>query len=232
MSRVAVIPARGGSRRIPGKNIREFHGRPMLAWPLRTAIDSGLFDRIIVSTDDDQVADVARNYGAEVPFTRPRELSDDHTGTGAVTRHALHWLVEHGDSPEHVCCIYPTAAFLQAGDLVAGLQQLQSGDWDFAFSAVPFSHPVQRAIAMDGQGQVAMVDPACAGVRSQDLPPRYHDAGQFYWGTASAWDEHRSVFHARSCAVLLPNWRVQDIDTPDDWRRAELIFHVLQQSGY
>lgn len=227
---VAIIPARGGSKRIPQKNIRPFCGKPMLAWSVETALASGCFDRVIVSTDDSQIAAVARGYGAEVPFIRPAELADDWMGTAPVVRHAVEWLREAGDEPDYVCCLYATAPLLQPESLVKGLERLRrDADKQFAFSVTSFAFPVQRALRLMPEGQgVKPMFPDMIGHRSQDLEEAFHDAGQFYWGRTEAWLNKWNVFDQHSIPVVLPRYRVQDIDTEEDWQTAELVFRVLE----
>lgn len=223
---IAVIPARGGSKRIPGKNIRDFCGRPMIARSIEAALESGCFQSVVVSTDDQKIAEVARTYGAEVPFLRPAELADDVTGTLPVIAHAIEQLNAAGESPSEVCCIYATAPFLSPEDLRRGLEMLEDPTVDYAFSVTSYPFPIQRALKLDTAGRVAMFQPECFSQRSQDLEEAYHDAGQFYWGRAQAWLEQRLLFGERSLPVMLPRHRVQDIDTPEDWRRAELMFRA------
>jgi pseudaminic acid cytidylyltransferase len=223
MRPVAVIPARGGSKRIPRKNIRPFNGRPMLAWSVATAMDSGIFARVIVSTDDAEIAKIARDHGAEAPFTRPAELADDYSGTGAVMEHTARWLKVRGELPQYLCCIYPTAPFLAVEDLQRGLQALEAGEWSYVVAATTFDAPVFRGFCMQPQGSLAMLFPEHAGTRSQDLPQVLHDAAQFYWGRSEAWLLQRPGLAEDSTAVLVPRWRVQDIDSEEDWRRAELM---------
>lgn len=227
---IAVIPARGGSKRIHRKNIKMFCGKPMIAWSIEAALASDCFDRVIVSTDDDEIAKVAQEWGAEVPFRRPAELSDDHTGTIPVIAHAIDWLGEHGQAqaPEAVCCIYATAPFVQAEDLTAGLRVLQSPEVDYAFSVTSFAFPIQRALRITETGRVAMFQPENFSTRSQDLEEAWHDAGQFYWGRAEAWCAGIPIFSERAMPVVLPRHRVQDIDTPEDWQRAEWLFKAWQ----
>ena len=226
--RMAVIPARGGSKRIPRKNIRDFCGLPMIARSIQTAIESGCFDRIIVSTDDAEIAEVARAYGAEVPFLRPADLSDDYTGTIPVVAHAIDQLCQGGETPDEVCCIYATAPFIQAEDLRRGLDLLRQHQADYAFSVTSYPFPIQRAIRINAAGQVEMFQPEHFATRSQDLEEAYHDAGQFYWGRAEAWLAGQPVSAGKSVPVLLPRSRVQDIDTPEDWGRAELLYRLLE----
>ena len=224
---IAIIPARGGSKRIPRKNIREFCGRPMIAWSIEAAKATSIFDRIIVSTDDAQIAQVARQWGAETPFMRSEVLSDDNAGTTPVIAHAIEWAKSQGLNITAVCCIYATAPFVQSGDIKHGLQALLSGGWDYVFSATEFSAPIFRSFQQSDNGGVEMFFPENFEARSQDLPIALHDAAQFYWGTPQAWAESRQIFDRQSKSIMIPRWRVQDIDTPDDWLRAELMFKVL-----
>ena len=226
--KVAVIPARGGSKRIPRKNIKEFCGKPMIAWSIETANASGLFDRVIVSTDDPEIADVARRFGAESPFERPAELSNDHAATTEVVAHATRWLQEQHQDVEAVCCIYATAPFIQVDDLRRAWDKLNSGDWDFAFAVTEFAAPIFRSFRQKTDGGIEMFFPEHFLTRSQDLPTALHDAGQFYWGRPQAWIEGRRVFDRRSIPEIIPRWRVQDIDTAEDWIRAELMFRAFE----
>jgi N-acylneuraminate cytidylyltransferase len=221
---IAVIPARGGSKRIPGKNIRDFCGKPIMAWSIETARESELFDRIIVSTDDAEIATVAAKWGAEVPFVRPPELSGDFVGTTEVVAHVTGWALEQGWPVSTVCCIYATAPLLQPDDLARGLLALKSGDWRYAFSATEFSASIFRAMRRAPHGGVQMVFPEFFLTRSQDLPTALHDAAQFYWGTTAAWLEKAQIFAEWSIPVLVSRSRSQDIDTPEDWAIAESLF--------
>lgn len=226
--RLAVIPARGGSKRIPRKNIKMFAGKPMIAWSVESAVKSGCFDRIIVSTDDEEIASVARDCGAEVPFIRPAELSDDHTATIPVIAHAIQWHQRNGQSPSEVCCIYATAPFVSSADLRRGLDLLQATGCDYAFSVTSFAFPIQRAIRITADSRVEMLDATQFNTRSQDLEEAFHDAGQFYWGRTEAWLSGMPIFSAGASPVVLPRHRVQDIDTQEDWERAEWMFKALQ----
>lgn len=227
---LAVIPARGGSKRIPRKNVLPFAGRPMIAWSIAAAHDSGLFERIIVSTDSAEVAEVAREAGAETPFERPAELSDDHCGTLEVITHAARWASEAGLRPEAICCLYATAPFVAPADLEAGLEELRRGGWDYVFAAGRLPQPVHRSFVRSDDGAMELLFPEHRLTRSQDLPPVYHDAGQFYWGRADAWLEGRPIFGPRTAFIELPPGRVQDIDTPEDWTMAERMFENLRRT--
>lgn len=227
MSRLAVIPARGGSKRIPRKNIKPFCGKPMLAWSIEAALQSGCFDQVVVSTDDAEIADVARQHGAQVPFMRPPELADDHTGTTEVIAHAIGWFNGLGQAPSEVCCIYATAPFVTPADLQQGRQVLAETGCDFAFSVTSYAFPIQRAIRITPAGRVEMFNPEHFNTRSQDLEEAWHDAGQFYWGQAQAWLQNKVIFGSTSVPIKLPRHHVQDIDTPEDWVRAEWLFKAL-----
>lgn len=226
--KIAVIPARGGSKRIPRKNIRPFCGRPMIAWSIRAALDSGCFDRVVVSTDDEEIAEVARANGAETPFMRPAVLSDDITPTIPVIAHAVAMIEAITAAPvAHACCIYATAPFVAGADLQRGLAALVESEADFAFSITSYAFPIQRAFRITDAGRIAMFQPELFGARSQDLEEAWHDAGQFYWGSSAAWKSGRPIFGESSIPVRLPRHRVQDIDTPEDWERAEWMFRAL-----
>jgi N-acylneuraminate cytidylyltransferase len=229
--RLAVIPARGGSKRIPRKNIKPFGGFPMIAWSIKAALQSQCFDGIMVSTDDAEIAQVAQAHGAEVPFVRPPELSDDHTGTIAVIAHAIDWHNHNREQAQEVCCIYATAPFVQAADLQRGLQTLQSTGAQYAFSVTSYPFPIQRAVRITPEERLEMFQPEHFGTRSQDLPEAWHDAGQFYWGKAKAWLQGKPLFSHDAAPLLLPRHRVQDIDTPEDWKRAEWLFKVMKKQS-
>jgi N-acylneuraminate cytidylyltransferase len=229
--KLAVIPARGGSKRIPRKNIKLFGGKPMIAWSIEAAIQSGCFDRIIVSTDDAEIADVARAYGAEVPFVRPPELSDDHTATIPVVAHAIQWVSQQFGPVELACCLYATAPFIQSKDLQQGLNALQQSDALYALTVTNFAAPIQRSFRITQQQRIEMFNPDQYNTRSQDLEEAYHDAGQFYWGRAEAWLSSTPLHSEFAIPLLLPRYRVQDIDTMDDWIRAEMMFEILNKQA-
>jgi N-acylneuraminate cytidylyltransferase len=224
---IAVIPARGGSKRIAKKNIKEFSGKPILAWSIEAAIHSGLFDEIVVSTDSEEIAGVARQYGASVPFLRPEEISDDYTGTNPVVKHAIQWFAGKQKEIDFACCIYATAPFVKPGFIQKGFEQVSQHGYQFAFSVTTFPFPVQRALRIKKEGAIEPVWPQYIKKRSQDLEEVYHDAGQFYWGTAAAFLNDMDLFSQISAPVVLPRYLVQDIDTLEDWMQAELMFEVL-----
>jgi N-acylneuraminate cytidylyltransferase len=230
--RIAVIPARGGSKRIPRKNIRNFCGKPMVAWSIDAALKSGCIDRVIVSTDDPEIAAVAREYGADVPFMRPTNLADDYAGTTAVLQHAVQWLISQGADVSETCCLYATAPFVAPEDLCRGLELLTQSRASYAFSVTTYSFPIQRALKLTEAGlRIAMFHPEHADTRSQDLEEAYHDAGQFYWGTKNAWLAAEAIYADHSVPVMLPRYRVQDIDTPEDWERAVWMFEAMRHHG-
>ena len=200
----------------------------MIAWSIEVALASGCFDQVIVSTDDAEIATIAESFGAEVPFRRPADLADDHTATRPVVIHAIREAEKHFGHADHVCVIYPTAPFIQDADLQRGLQQLIAANADFAFTATSYAYPIQRALRLTATGGGAMVQPEHRQTRSQDLEPAYHDAGQFYWGRTEAFLENRDTFSSESLLILLPRWRVVDIDTEEDWQQAELFFRALK----
>jgi pseudaminic acid cytidylyltransferase len=230
MSIIAIIPARGGSQRIPRKNIKYFLGRPMISYPIEVLLETRLFDRIIVSTDDQEIADIALEWGAEVPFLRPAELADNHTGTGEVIQHGLDWLISHGEPVEYVCCVYATTPFLSNQYLMAGWEAVRAGG-RVSFAVSSFSYPIQRAVKLLKGGGVEPFQPECIPCRSQDLEPAYHDAGQFYWWDLQAFLDGISVFSETARPIVLPRHLVQDIDDEEDWRRAELMYRALQMAG-
>ena len=228
MSSVAIIPARGGSKRIPRKNLKPFDGVPMIVRSIRTALESQLFDQVVVSTDDEEIAEVARAHGAQVPYLRPASLADDFTGTAAVIVHALYQLPAF----DYTCCIYATAPLLQVRFLRQGLELLeQHPEKSFAFSVTDFGFPVQRALTLDEQGALTSLYPEFRNTRSQDLPAAFQDAGQFYWGRSEAWLRGDVLFSPVSLPVILPRHLVQDIDTLEDWTRAEYLYAALKAGG-
>lgn len=225
---IAIIPARGGSKRIPRKNIKLFSGKPLIAYSIQTAIAANLFDRIIVSTDDTEIAEIALKYGAEVPFIRPRSLADDFSHTSDVIKHTLQWLQTQGELFKFICTLYATAPLLQATYLIEGYQQLTRSSAVNSFSATTMPFPIQRTFKINTSGRCEMFTPQYYLSRSQDLEVAYQDAGQFYW-TKSDQPSDEILFGQDSIPILLPRYLVQDIDTEADWLQAELLYQVLQQ---
>lgn len=227
-----MIPARGGSKRIPRKNIKAFCGKPMIAWSIEAALKSGCFDHVSVSTDDEEIAAIAQTCGAEVPFMRPAELSDDHTATIPVIAHAIDWYQQQGVVLDEVCCIYATAPFISHEHIQLGLKILQEGNWYYVFSATTSAFPIQRAFVKMADDGLKMFFPEEFQTRSQDLTEVMYDAGQFYWGRSDAWFENRKIFDSRSTVILLPRWQVQDVDTQEDWSEAELLHEIIEKRQY
>jgi pseudaminic acid cytidylyltransferase len=226
---IAIIPARGGSKRIPGKNIRLFAGKPIIAYSIEAAKASGVFDRIIVSTDSDEIAKVAMDCGAEIPFMRPEELADDHTPTAPVIANAIHWFQDSGHSPEFVCCIYATAPFVKPEFIKQGYDTIIKYNVTSVFSITTFPFPIFRSLRITDSGTLAMFWPEYELTRSQDLPEAYHDAGQFYWLKVDPFLESGKMYTSDAMPVILPRYLVQDIDTPEDWITAEKMFKAVHK---
>ncbi len=228
---IAIIPARGGSKRIPRKNIRPFAGRPIIGYSIAAAKQSELFEHVIVSTDDAEIARVAKELGAEAPFLRPAALADDFTGTNAVVRHALEWARDEQVLTKYACCIYATAPLIRSDCLREGYQKLVSSGKSYVFSMTRFSYPIQRAIRRVADGTVEPFFQQYIPARSQDLEEAYHDAAQFYWGTSEAFLNDIPMLSSASLPMILPRKFVLDIDTPEDWEQAELMFAALKSTG-
>ena len=228
---IALIPARGGSERILRKNIRNFSGRPIIAWSIELAKRSEIFDRIVVSTDDHEIAETALNEGAEVPFIRPSKLSDSGTGITPVVKHAILKMQQSDIVVSELCLIYATAPFLQIDALKEGLKLLHTEDCDYVISVTTYAFPIQRAVKRTANGRLAMFQPETYNSRSQDLETAYHDAAQFCWGTTDAWLEERPVYGPNTVPIVLPRHLVQDIDTEEDWHSAEWKFKAIRASG-
>lgn len=227
---IAVIPARGGSKRIPRKNIKPFCGKPMIAYSIEAAIRAGIFDEIIVSTDDEEIADIAKTAGASVPFMRPKELSDDYTATGAVVEHAIKFLQARGDRIKFVCTIYATAPLIDEIYIKLGLEKLRASNAKNAFSCTSMPFPIWRTFKIAKDGRCEMFWRENFDKRSQDLEEAYQDAGQFYWTNLDAPSSDEIFFGRDSIAIVLPRHLVQDIDTPQDWIRAEFLYEAVQKS--
>lgn len=226
----ALIPARSGSKRIPNKNIKHFCGKPIIGYAIEVAKQSGLFDEVIVSTDSKEIAQIAESFGATAPFIRPEDISDDYTGTREVISHAIKELANQGQHFDMCCCIYATSPLLTEEYLQQAFQALTNdASKAFAFSVTTFEFPVQRALKIDHNGLGPMF-PAFVQSRSQDLDEAYHDAGQFYWGRSEDFLSRKQLFSEHSIGVKIPRHLVQDIDTPEDWDRAELMYKTLHQS--
>lgn len=224
--KIAVIPARGGSKRIPRKNIKPFYGVPMIVRTIEAALQSGLFEHVVVSTDDAEVSTIARDAGAATPFARPLSLADDLTPTVPVIAHAVQSCTDLGWPVILACCIYPCVPLLNIDDMARALELILSKDADFVYPVTEYAHPIQRAMRRMDSGQMAFFSSEHEMTRTQDLEKCFHDAGQFYWGKASAWLAHKKM-HTAGIGMPIPHWRVVDIDSEDDWQRAELIYQAL-----
>jgi len=224
---IAIIPARGGSKRIPRKNIKNFCGKPMIAWSIEAAQKTNLFDKIIVSTDDDEIKTIAEYYGAIVPFKRPNKLSDDYTPTIDVVVHAIEWLQNKNWKILNVCCLYATAPFINYKDVMLSYIKLNEKECNYVFPITEFEYTIFRSFSLLENEGIKMVFPKNFYSRSQDLPNAFHDAGQFYWGKLNAWLSYAKFFDTKSYPIIIPKWRVQDIDPLGDWERASKLFDLL-----
>ena len=224
---IAIIPARGGSKRILKKNIKDFFGKPLIAYSIEVAFKSNLFEKVLVSTDDEEIKKIAEEYGTVVPFLRPKELSDDFTGTGAVINHALSFLQAQGEKYDYVCSIYATAPLLQVKYINEGFEKLKNSDAVNSFSATSMPFPIQRTFKIN-DGRCEMFWPENFKKRSQDLEEAFQDAGQFYWKNLHKQSKD-VMFGKDSIPIVLPRFLVQDIDTLEDWQRAEILYEVLKR---
>ncbi|MCK5050741.1 MAG: pseudaminic acid cytidylyltransferase [Candidatus Cloacimonetes bacterium] len=220
---IAIIPARGGSKRIPRKNIKDFLGKPIIAYSIQAALDSRLFNKVIVSTDDEEIAEISRKYGASIPFIRPNELADDFTGTSDVVEHAVRWFEEKGQNYDYVCTIYATAPLLDRNYLIEGFEQLKNSNAKYAFAATSIPFPIQRTFKITKNHRCEMFWPESFSKRSQDLEEAYQDAGMFYWEKIK-FISNEIYFGKDSIPIILPKYLVQDIDTMEDWERAEILY--------
>ncbi len=227
---LCVIPARGGSKRIPKKNIKNFFGKPLISYSIEAAKATGLFNRIVVSTDDEEIAEISRQYGAETPFIRPSNISDDFTGLTSVIDHAVDFLENLGEKFDYVCTIYATAPFIKSKYLIEGYEALKNSDAINAFASTSMPFPIQRTFKIDSKGRCKMFSPEYYNFRSQDLEAAYQDAGQFCWTNRNRQfqNENKVVFSEISIPIIIPRNLVQDIDTYEDWQQAEFLFAAHQ----
>ena len=222
-----LIPARGGSKRIPKKNIKLFNGRPIIEWSIEQALKTNTFNKVVVSTDDEEIAMISKLAGAEVPFIRPKEFSSDFATTSEVVQHSIRWFQKKGILFEYVCCLYPTSPFVKSSFLSNALNELKNCKKEvFVISAASYASPIQRAFYIDENGFSKMFDKNSFELRTQDLKKAYHDAAQFYLASSKTWLNQKNIFD-NSKPFLLPRLFVQDIDTLEDWEDAEIIFEVL-----
>jgi N-acylneuraminate cytidylyltransferase len=230
MTNLAIIPARGGSKRIPRKNIKEFLGKPIIAYSIEAALNSNLFDEVMVSTDDAEIAEIAISYGAKVPFFRSEETSNDYAHIADVIEEVVIEYTKRGKIFNNFCCIFPTAPFILSSRLLEGFNLMNDKNFDSVFPVLRFSYPIQRALKIENE-QVAMILPENFNKRSQDLMPTYHDSGQFYWMKKSEFDINKSLFTKNSGAIILSEIEVQDIDNEDDWQMAEIKYNILNKKN-
>lgn len=222
---ICIIPARGGSKRIPRKNIKNFCGKPIISWSIEVALKCKCFSRVVVSTDDDEIAEISEKYGAEVPFKRSESLSDDYTGTLPVIKNAINWLERNNERVDFICCLYPTAPFIEVNYLEEGLKKLIENNASYSISVTSFSYPIQRAFKLTKNQRLKMFFPENINKRSQDLEKSFHDAGQFYWGKRAAWLKEEKILDQNTVPIYIPRYKVQDIDNEEDWIQAERIFN-------
>lgn len=227
MGAICLIPARGGSKRIPRKNIKQFRGKPLISWTIETALKSNCFENIIVSTDDNEIADLSISFGAQIPFLRPSQLSDDYSSTMDVMHFMVEYIAKKMPEIKYVCCVYATAPLIIPEDIKNSYNLLRKNKNDqILFGATSYDYPIQRALILDSENNSSMLDKKYLFSRSQDLIETFHDAGQFYWGSIDAWMKTKSILEEGK-AYIIPRWRVQDIDCEEDWKRAETIHKLI-----
>jgi len=223
---VAIIPARGGSKRIKKKNIKNFLGKPIISYPIKEAIKAKIFDKIIVSTDSNQIMKISKKYGAKILFRRPKNLSGDKIGTREVVSHAINWLDKNLKKPKIICCIYPTSPLIKAKDLISSFKKIKNSRWNYVIGATRFSYPIQRAFFKSKNGGIKMVNQKNFHKRSQDFRETFHDAGQFCWGKFNAWNSKKIILEKNSTFYLMSKLKVQDIDNLEDWKNAEKLYRL------
>ncbi|MCM1303492.1 MAG: pseudaminic acid cytidylyltransferase [Lachnospiraceae bacterium] len=228
MKTIAIITARGGSKRIPGKNIKEFCGKPILAYSIEAAAQSGIFDTVMVSTDDEEIARIAKGYGAEVPFYRSEKTAGDFATTNDVLLEVLEEYEKRGERYDLGCCIYPTAPFVTADKLKRGMDALLASDADTLIPVTAFSYPPQRAMIVK-DGKLVFEYPQYLDSRSQDLEPHYHDAGQFYLFRTAAFQVNRRLMVGNILPMVISEMEVQDIDNQTDWEIAEIKYRRMSR---
>lgn len=226
MKNIAIITARGGSKRIPRKNIKNFLGKPIVSYSIEAALQSGLFDVVMVSTDDQEIAEVAKSFGASIPFMRSKENSDDFSSTADVILEVATELQKQGKPFDNICCIYPTAPFITVDKLKESYALMIDKNYDTVFPVMQFGYPILRSLKME-DNKVSMNWPEYLFSRSQDLPPAYHDCGQFYWLNVERFTESKKLFTQNSGSIIIDELEAQDIDNETDWKLAELKFELL-----
>jgi N-acylneuraminate cytidylyltransferase len=232
MKTIAIIPARGGSKRIPKKNIKDFLGRPVISYAINAAINSKVFDKVIVSTDDKEIADISIKYGAEIPFFRSNENSSDNASTDDVLKEVIKYYTNNDEYFNNACCIYPVNPFINENKIIEGLNILNSNNFDCVFSAVKYSYPIQRAFIIDNENKIKMMNPENYLVRSQELEDTFHDAGQFYWFKTKSFMKENKLWTNNTSIIELNEKEVQDIDNESDWEVAEIKFKIQKNLNH
>ncbi|UOB19414.1 pseudaminic acid cytidylyltransferase [Abyssalbus ytuae] len=228
MADLCIIPARGGSKRIPRKNIKNFLGKPIISYSIEAALKSNLFDEVMVSTDDDEIAIISKSFGAKVPFMRSYENANDFATTVDVLIEVINQYEEKGIIYENICCIYPTAPFVSDTILLKAKNLLESQDYDAVFPVLQYSFPIQRAMRINPNGEIKMIRPEYMAKRSQDLEATFHDAGQFYFLKVLELKRHNKLWTDNTSCIVIDELKAQDIDTETDWKLAELKYQLMQ----
>lgn len=223
---LCVIPARGGSKRIKNKNIKNFLGKPVISYPIKQIIKSNIFDKIIVSTDSQKIAEIAKKYGAEILFNRPKKLSNDYVDVQSVISHAVNWIKNNISQIKDVCCVYPATPLIESKNIVDAYKIYKKKKWDFVFAASKFYYPIQRAVFQKKNQSIKMYNEKNYNKRSQDLIPSYHDAGQFCWGRANAWISKKKIFSSKTTIFKLDKFSSHDIDNLEDWEICEKLYKI------
>lgn len=229
---LAIIPARGGSKRIKNKNIKNFFNRPIISYPIQEAIKSNIFDKVIVSTDSDKIEKISKKFGAQIYFKRPKKLSGDKVSDKLVIKHAIKWVTKYIGKVKYVCVIYPTAALIKKKDLRDSFKILKKKKWSFVFSAKKYTYPVQRSFSMERNRSLKMLTEKFYNKRSQELKTYYHDAGQFYWGETKAWLSNKMIFGKNSSVFILDYFESHDVDSPSDWKILEKLHYIKNLKKY
>ena len=224
--RIAIIPARGGSKRIPNKNIKEFLGKPIIAYSIQAALESNLFDKIVVSTDSEQIKAISQKYGADVPFLRSEKNSDDFATTVDVIIEVINQFEVKGIKVDEACCIYATAPFVRPEELTTAYSLMREVEYDVVFPVLPYSFPIQRAVKLDPEKKIQMFFPENRQTRSQELEKSYHDSGQFYWFKVKSVIEKKSLWTDNTGVIILDEMHAHDIDTMKDWIIAEFKYRL------
>lgn len=229
MKSICIIPARGGSKRIPRKNVKDFLGKPIISYSIEAALKSDVFDEVMVSTDDQEIAEIALKYGAKVPFLRSEETSNDFATTSDVINEVIEWYRQNGQEFDIICCIYATAPFVTPEKLNKAIDMLKDRDFDSAFTCTSFSYPILRGLVIDDKGRIEMKWSEYRNSRSQDLPQFYHDAGQFYFATTEAFRKANGFWGENTAPIVVSELEVQDLDTLTDWALAEMKFKLIDR---